>query len=255
MALGIFTHPTGAFAQLDPNDPWPKYGQNIRNTYRSPFRGPHTVPELRWWAPAGFGNGCSGVPGDYRSGAAIARVSGVRYIFVPGNDCIDNTPRDPKVQIFRFHPCGAGGGFPATAATPIAAIDLTQPDPLAGEIVLSTPLILKRMIGSELTTLLIIQTTMRVRCYTLELPAECGGPVPVELRWTYPSSGAFETTDQLEASSPTVSNPMRDGSGADYLIVQANRLNEDEISTTYLHRLQVDAADPGATAVRFPIRT
>ncbi len=47
--LGLFAM-QHALAQLDPSDPWPKYGRDERNSLYSPSRGPHIQPILRWVA-------------------------------------------------------------------------------------------------------------------------------------------------------------------------------------------------------------
>lgn len=136
-----------ARAPLDPADPWPKFGRDLGNTCHSPYRGPHSTPVLRWFAEAGYG-GYDEQPRsapDVRGGAAVARVNGVRYVFVAGNfDTGVPHCRRPVLRVFRFHPCETGNDAPCAPAPPIAEFVVAEPNCASqpNEIVVSTPLVL-----------------------------------------------------------------------------------------------------------------
>jgi hypothetical protein len=117
-----------ANAQLDPNDPWPKYGHDVRNTCKAPNNvfGPH-APELRWWAPVGTQGA------EHPGGAAIATVGGVNYAFV---GMPTNAPglTNAQIKIFRIDDPSYNR---STAATPSRTVDLAATD----GVVRATPLI------------------------------------------------------------------------------------------------------------------
>ncbi|MGE0479899.1 MAG: hypothetical protein AB7Q17_05440 [Phycisphaerae bacterium] len=127
MALGIFTHPTGAFAQLDPNDPWPKFARDEGNTCYTTVRGPH-APDLRWHGELQSNRQLNQ---RHHGGAAIGRFSGRNYAIVgtPG-------PGEyPRLYVFDVEATPADPLVPLTAT---AVIQL----PLSTDGVDSTPLIL-----------------------------------------------------------------------------------------------------------------
>ncbi|MGE0482081.1 MAG: hypothetical protein AB7Q17_16590 [Phycisphaerae bacterium] len=258
MALGIFTHPIGAFAQLDPNDPWPKYAHNERNSARTWFRGPHSRPYLRWFGQAGFGDVTEDCPlaGDRRGGAAIAKVNGARYIFVTGNvggDACIEPPDTPTLTIFRYHPPGRDNDCTCEPATPVATIELA-----GGEQVLSTPLVLKRIIGEEEHVRVYIQTKRKLFCYDAsELIGPLGGSGdPPTHVWTYPSDDSFAAAGGFHASSPIAGREYADGSGPDYIYLLADFANEfpSTGTTSYVVRLEPDASDPTASAEYVAVR-
>ncbi|MGE0480981.1 MAG: hypothetical protein AB7Q17_10970 [Phycisphaerae bacterium] len=260
MALGIFTHPIGAFAQLDPNDPWPKYCHDERNSSRSPFRGPHSRPYLRWFGVAGLGDSpadpCDST-GDRRGGAAIAKVNGARYIFVTGNFGSDecNDPTDtPKLTIFRYHPAGWDNDCACEPATPVATIELS-----GGEQVMSTPLVLKRTIEEEEHVRVFVQTERKLFCYDVsELIGPLGGSGdPPTHVWTYPQTESFASNGNLHASSPTGGRVYADSGGDDFLYILAEFADEApaETTTSYVVRLNPDASNPESTAMRVAVRS
>lgn len=193
-----------ARAQLDPSDPWPKFGRDERNTCWTPVRGPHSTPILRWWAEAGMGEqiypGSSSGP---RSGAAIATINGQRYILVPGDDVVvepdGDVWRQAKLRVFRFHPCEAGYDPFAAAATPVTTINLgsnqlDNPHSCSQmrERVYSTPLVLPN-------NRVVVQLTSHIVCYDLTNIDSCT-ETPPTLCWRYPASGQFRS----KAASPTI---------------------------------------------------
>ncbi|MGE0482223.1 MAG: hypothetical protein AB7Q17_17330 [Phycisphaerae bacterium] len=148
MALGIFTHPIGAFAQLDPDDPWPKYGGNEGNTCYTTIRGPH-APELRWYAPIAPSS-----PAVYHhSGVAIARIDDVDYAIVGTPAAVAVT--GGTASVVSIYAIDDPGHSPSTPATAVQTIELDD-----AELIRSTPLVLPNR-------WIVVQTTQRLIAYDI----------------------------------------------------------------------------------------
>jgi hypothetical protein len=187
----MFTLAGGAAAAqgqspFDPAHPWPKYGHDERNSCRSPYRGPHCEPELRWWATLPTGDFVQGDKVNHLMGPAIGRINGVRYVFVGTREEDAERGARGHLLVYRFHPTGAYDPQ-AGAAAPLCALDLGAP-------VNSTPLVLAQQ-------RVIVQTQVNLQCWDFSAwnPADPGsGPVR---RWTLDVSS--------ESSSPTCGFPTR----------------------------------------------
>jgi hypothetical protein len=120
-----------AWGQLDPNDPWPKYCHDERNTCYTPYRGPHCKPQLRWGAPVDTPQSDT----YHLRGAAVAKFgpNNVRHVLVG--------TRDPDVLVFRFHPADGEYDPEQEAAQPVKKFSDNLEVELGG-VVNSTPLVL-----------------------------------------------------------------------------------------------------------------
>jgi hypothetical protein len=194
-----------AFAQLDSNDPWPKFGHDEQNSCYSRARGPH-APELRWWATLGD------TATQHIGGSAIARINGTNYAIVGTASPVSGGL--PVVKIFRIDVDDPSHN-PTTAATPIQTIVL----PAADDVVNSTPLVLPNR-------WVVIQTNRRLIAYDLSvLPA-----APV-LKWR---SVGFAS----EGASPTFGRVNRlPGNLATMLFAQGHILGTNNIQWTVLASL------------------
>ncbi|MGE0482390.1 MAG: hypothetical protein AB7Q17_18175 [Phycisphaerae bacterium] len=180
MALGIFTHPVGAFAQLAPNDPWPKFARDDGNTCYTTVCGPH-APELRWWAKLGTAGA------EHAGGAVIATIDDVNYAFVGTPTTVNSGGVDkPRVYIFKMDDAGHSRH---AATAPVCTITLPEDD----DFVRSTLLVTQ-------DRWLIVQTTERLLAYDVSGLPDCNG---LDLTW---SSEPL----QSNRSSPTIGRISRD---------------------------------------------
>jgi hypothetical protein len=197
----MFTLCTGAFvvrgqswSALDPDDPWPKYGHNERNSCRSPYRGPHSEPELRWWAELPTGVFVDGSKDGHLMGPAIGVLNGVRCVLIGTREEAEATapptPAGGHLLIFRFFPTNPANYDPFTMQAVPCALDL-------GPAVNSTPLILP-------SGLVVVQTQADVQAWDLSNwePCDCES-LPTQAAWVV----AGLTSN---SSSPTYGLPARD---------------------------------------------
>ena len=185
----------GQNGPYDPNDPWPTYGHDERNSCRSPYRGPHCEPQLRWWAvlePYWTPRGDTDDWGYHLAGAAVAKIDGVRRIVV---SVWPDSPQttEGRVFVFRFHPNDQDYD--------------PQQGPASHEILLqrvghpvnSTPLVVKCDDERSTRELVIVQTQGTVRCWDVSTVNPSKLYIPIWKVWL--SSGS---------SSPTLGYPTRD---------------------------------------------
>lgn len=155
-----------ALAQLHP---WPMFGFDERNTCRSPHRGPHVLPELRWWDRLET----PGTP--HPGGAAIGWFNTqneyddfTRFIVV-GAPCTDHSPmgacplHSRELRFYRFHPSEPG----YTPDVPVAPerVIITSSGGIR-----TTPLILPN-------SRVVILTENALECWAPPFPTAPGAPL------------------------------------------------------------------------------
>lgn len=239
----LLVSPRVSWGQLD-NGPWPKFGRDLGNTCWSPNRGPHCVPELRWFAIAGTGDNQ-----DVRSGAAIGEFRGTRYVIVPGNSEIAGfSGIRPVLRFFRFHPCSTGNTPPTWPENPLLTIVIADDAVDPEERILSTPLILTDVqYAYQETWRIVVQTNKRIRSYIIS-ELSCA-TASYTLAWEYPADAAGYTLGPgfNSTASPTIGNVEQDGSGASYIFAHVN--DRDISSAPPVVRGMLIALDP-STGVR-----
>ncbi|MBL8880941.1 MAG: hypothetical protein JNG88_17645 [Phycisphaerales bacterium] len=193
--------------------------------------GPHSTPALRWWAPAGTGTpNATEYSSGVRSGAAIAKIQGVRVVLVPGNDILESSPnvlRQPVLRIFRYHPCSSSYDPATTIAPTLMRIELAAADydyNASAERVYSVPLVLPN-------DKVVIQTTRRIRCYDLSSasvfnPNDCelqSAPAPL---WSFAgTTGNFLIS---RGASPAIGRKKLNDS-TEYIFAVGQRQNESQL--------------------------
>ncbi|MBL8878368.1 MAG: hypothetical protein JNG88_04540 [Phycisphaerales bacterium] len=191
---------------------------------------------MHWWSKAGYGATTdANAPPAWRGGAAIAKIQGVRCVFVCGRDP-DNS-YIPTLYAFRFYPCDAAYDPTMTEAPALAKIALAP----ATEQINSTPLILP-------SDRIVVQTTKRVLCYDFSNaltfnPNNCALQSPPLIWQYYPTDGFVS-----EAASPALgyaNNQGEPGMRTSHIFVAGNlkRLPEDG-GGALEHRATLVALDP-----------
>jgi hypothetical protein len=126
------------WGQLDPNDPWPKFAHDQRNTCYTTHVGPHAKPQIRWWAR--LDEDPDSALSHHLRGPVVARLgeNNIRYVLVGTYDEVDAGPPivyDGRVLVFRFHPDNNHWGDGELEALPVAVLPVDGP-------VSSTPLVM-----------------------------------------------------------------------------------------------------------------
>lgn len=221
---------SSAVAQLAPEDPWPKFAHDERNSGRAIAgyttagveilrRGPHELPDVRWWYPL------SGIRPNRQGGAAIGYLGSPpqRYVVVAANDS--------RVLLFRFHPASIDCATRQVNASAVITIVLPN-----GEICDSTPLILPN-------DQIVIQTNLGLHAYQFgNPPTWC---------WSEPMIGAKASPSYaLDRSGPgAVGRVYAHGSGKLYCLdpdLGCNVLNHKVWSTA---QFAVGEQDTGCPAI------
>ncbi|QOJ14299.1 MAG: hypothetical protein HRU75_06455 [Planctomycetia bacterium] len=163
-----------------------------------------------------------------RSGAAVAKVNGVRLIVVPGNYLVDDE-NEVHVKIFRYHPCGSYD--PLTGPAPeITTIVVAKMEKIA-----STPLVYRASQGG--TPVLVVQTDRYVRCYALNMinpTTACSAfSYTAEPLWQFPPGDPLHSV----ASSPALGAETTLSESARHVYV-LGRPNGG--AATYLYALDPD---------------
>lgn len=180
---------------LDADDPSPKYAHDEGNSCCSPYHGPHAEPELRWWAELGVNNDDDPDGRDHHFGPAIAKIDGVRYVFVGTREGPGAPDLTGRLLIFRFHPADPnynpfGTQGDPVPVEPVCSVDLGSP-------VNSTPLVLPAHDICPRTV--VVQTQTNVQCWNLMgLTAD---PPQMTRVWQFPNNG--DDLLKTGSSSPT----------------------------------------------------
>jgi hypothetical protein len=200
------------FGQLDSADPWPKFGHDARNTCRyippsgadaSVGRGPHSTPQLRWWAELGEADSTF-----HRGGAVVFKsgTAGTRYVAVLS----PFGSYSGILRVFRFHPCGSSYDPSAGPATPVAERTFTgtSGDERIGR---STPLVLSNDV-----------IVVNLSAYTLSSPngavwagdvssLSCPSGSPATISYAWSTNGRTDI-DVVGHGSPATARTTSSGS-------------------------------------------
>ena len=182
------------FGQLDPNDPWPKFGRDERNTCYSPNVGPH-APALRWWArlhEQAQGQTPEEIASYHHQGAAVAYLAGGTdpgpYILVGSRGDPSGPVTQPHVAIFKSHydPNDPNEWDPVRGAIPVGRMILGDPNDPNDAIINSTPAVLP-------TDRVVVQTAKTLELWDVTDPRSPTqvGVRPITWSPTYPSSPAW----------------------------------------------------------------
>ena len=142
--------------------------------------------------------------GQWTSGAAIAKVDGVRYVIVATRENDTTSSDHGRLLIFRFHGENIGNTQPPdlSQAVPHRAYDLPYPAS-------TTPLVVPAMPPEIPGKRLVIQTSKRLLCVDLEDILDTSPPSELPVCWWAESGNDFRSG----GASPTLAYAYTDDAG------------------------------------------